>query len=83
MDPATLLNIGIKYYNEGKMDEALAEFDRVVGENPTLADAYYYRGLAYLAQDKAAEAKADFQKLLELDPNHANADEAREFLKSM
>jgi tetratricopeptide (TPR) repeat protein len=83
VDPATLLNIGIKYYNEGKMAEALDEFNRVVGENPTLPDAYYYRGLAYLAAGKTAEAKADFQKLLELDPKHANADEAREFLKSM
>ena len=83
VDPATLLNIGIKYYNEGKMPEALAEFDKVVTENPNLPDAYYYRGLAYLASGKTAEAKADFQKLLELDPKHANADEAREFLKSM
>jgi len=83
LDPATLLNIGIKYYNEGKMPEALIEFDKVVKENPTLPDAYYYRGLANLASGKTAEAKADFQKLLELDPNHANADEAREFLKSM
>jgi tetratricopeptide (TPR) repeat protein len=83
VDPATLLNIGIKHYNEGKMPEALAEFDKVVSENPSLPDAYYYRGLAYLASGKTAEAKADFQKLLELDPKHANADEAREFLKSM
>lgn len=83
VDPATLLNIGIKYYNEKKLDEAIAEFDRVVRENPTLGDAYYYRGLAYLASGKTAEAKADFQKLLEIDPKHANAEEAREFLKSL
>lgn len=83
VDPATLLNIGIKHYNDGKMPEALAEFNRVVTENPNLPDAYYYRGLAFLASGKSAEAKADFQKLLELDPKHANADEAREFLKSL
>jgi tetratricopeptide (TPR) repeat protein len=83
VDPATLLNIGIKYYNEGKMPEALAEFDRVVKENPTLPDAYYYRGLVYLATGKNAEAKADFQKLLELDPKHPNAKDAQDFLKSL
>lgn len=83
VDPATLLNIGIKHYNEGKMPEALAEFDRVVKENPTLPDAYYYRGLVYLATGKNAEAKADFQKLLELDPKHPNAKDAQDFLKSM
>ncbi len=83
VDPATLLNIGIKHYNDGKMPEALAEFERVVKENPTLPDAYYYRGLVYLATGKTAESKADFQKLLELDPNHPNAKDAQEFLKSM
>ena len=83
VDPATLLNIGIKYYNEKKLDEALAEFDRVVRENPNLPDAYYYRGLVYLATNKTAEAKADFQKLIDLDPNHPNAKEAQEFLKAL
>jgi Tfp pilus assembly protein PilF len=83
VDPAVLLNLGIKAFNEGKMDQAFAEFDRVVKENPNLPDAYYYRGLVYLNQGKNAEAKADFQKLLELDPNHANAAEAREFLKDL
>jgi hypothetical protein len=33
--------------------------------------------------NKTAEAKADFQKLLELDPNHPNAKEAQEFLKAL
>jgi len=90
VDPATLLNIGIKLYNEGlktkndaKLGEALQEFDRVVKENPQLGDAYYYRGLTYLAMNKTAEAKADFQKVVELDPNGANAKDAREFLKGL
>ncbi|MFL6202909.1 MAG: tetratricopeptide repeat protein [Thermoanaerobaculia bacterium] len=83
VDPATLLNIGVKYYNEKKYPEAVEEFNRVVSENPNLADAYYYRGRAYLASGKTAEAKADFQKLLELDPKHEKAEEVREFLKSM
>lgn len=83
VDPAIILNLGIKAFNSGKMDEAFAEFDRAVKENPQLPDAYYYRALVYLNQDKKAEAKADFQKLLELDPNHANAAEAREFLKDL
>jgi tetratricopeptide (TPR) repeat protein len=83
VDPATLLNIGIKLYNDKKLPEALQEFDRVVKENPQLADAYYYRGLTYLALNKTPEAKADFQKVIDLDPNGANAKEAREFLKGL
>jgi Tfp pilus assembly protein PilF len=83
IDPTARLNIGIKAYNEKKLDEALKQFDQVVQENPSLADAYYFRGLVYLNMNKTAEAKADFQKLLELDPKNQYANDAREFLKSL
>jgi tetratricopeptide (TPR) repeat protein len=83
MDPNTLLNVGIKAFNEGKMDQALAEFDRVVKENPNLADAYYYRALVYLNQGKNPQAKADLQKLLELDPNNKYAKDAKDMLKEL
>jgi tetratricopeptide (TPR) repeat protein len=83
LDPNTILNLGIKAFNEGKMDQALVQFDRVVKENPNLPDAYYYRALCYLNQDKKAEAKADLQKLLQLDPNNKYAKDAREMLKDL
>ena len=83
VDPNSLLNLGIKLYNEKDLTGALDKFDRVVKDNPELATAYYYRGLTYLGLNKSAEAKADFQKLLELDPNNPNAEEAREFIKSL
>jgi len=83
LDPNTILNLGIKAFNEGKMDQALAQFDRAVKENPSLADAYYYRALTYLNQDKKAEAKVDLQKLLEIDPNNKYAKDAREMLKDL
>jgi tetratricopeptide (TPR) repeat protein len=83
LDPNTILNLGIKAFNEGKMDQALVQFDRAVKENPSLADAYYYRALTYLNQDKKAEAKADLQKLLEIDPNNKYAKDAREMLKDL
>lgn len=83
VDPNALLNLGIKAYNEKKLDDAVRYFDRVVNENPNLPDAYYYRGLVYLNQNKTAEAKADFQKMLQLDPKHPKAEEAKEFLKAL
>ena len=46
IDPASLLNIGIRQFNEGKVTEAYQAFERVVQENPTMGDAYYYRGRA-------------------------------------
>ncbi|HVF60443.1 MAG TPA: tetratricopeptide repeat protein [Thermoanaerobaculia bacterium] len=81
--PDTLLNIGIKKYNEGDMAGAQAQFDRVVKENPELPDAYYFRGLTLLAQGKTAEAKADFLKLLEIAPTHDKAAEVKDFLKDL
>jgi tetratricopeptide (TPR) repeat protein len=83
IDPTARLNIGIKAYNDKKLDEALKQFDQVVQENPSLADAYYFRGLVYLNMNKTAEAKADFQKLLDLDPKNQYAGDAKEFLKSL
>jgi tetratricopeptide (TPR) repeat protein len=76
----TLLNTGIKHYNEGKLDEALAQFDRAVQENADVPEPYYYRGLVHLARGKNPEAAADLKKFLELAPKHDKAAEAREFL---
>lgn len=81
VDSDTLLNIGIKAYNENQLDAALETFDRVVAENPENADAYYYRGLCHLNGGSNAEAKADFAKMLEIAPDHPNAAEAEQFLE--
>ncbi len=83
VDPDTLLNMGIEKFNAQDLKGALEYFDRVVRENPNLPDAYYYRGLVYLQQSKTAEAKADFQKLLELAPNHEKAAEVKGFIAEL
>jgi len=83
VDPNSLLNLGIKAYNDKQLDEAAGYFNRVVQEHPELPDGYYYRGLVELAQSKTAEAKADYQKLLEIAPNHAKAAEVQEYLKGL
>ena len=83
VDPNTILNMGINLYNDNKLPEAVAKFEQVVALKPDWADGYYYRGLANLAQGKNDLAKADFQKVLSLDPNHQYANDCREFLKSL
>jgi Tfp pilus assembly protein PilF len=83
VDPNSLLNLGIKAYNDKKLDDAWGYFDRVVREHADLAEGYYYRGLVELAQNKTAEAKKDFQKLLEIAPNHAKAAEVKEYLQAL
>jgi tetratricopeptide (TPR) repeat protein len=88
LPPDMLLNQGIRFYNEStkggdqkKLDQAMDNFQRVIKQNPDMADAYYYRGLVYLNQGKDALAKADFQKLLKLDPDSQYAKDAKDFLK--
>lgn len=81
LDPNALLNQGIDAYNANDLDLALEQFDKVASEYPDFADVYYYRGLVHLGKANNAEARADFQKLLELAPDHANAGEARQFLE--
>jgi tetratricopeptide (TPR) repeat protein len=76
-----LLNQGIRFYNENNYEQALANFDRVIHQDASVADAFYYRGLSYLAQTKNAEAASDLAKYVELAPHGEYADQAREFLE--
>ena len=46
---------GISNYYQGKYDAAVSDFDRALALNPECAEAYHYRGLAYLEK-----AKQDF-----------------------
>ncbi len=75
-----VLNMGIRLYNEGSMGEALEYFEQAVEENPEEPEARYYRGLTYLSQGRNDDAKADFHKLLEIDPDSSHRTEVEEFL---
>lgn len=81
LPPDMLLNTGIRQFNEQKYEEALTTFDRVARQDPQMVDTYYYRGLVYLNLGRNAEAKADFQKLLELAPEGPHAAEVREYVR--
>jgi Tfp pilus assembly protein PilF len=91
MDPAgaatAYFNIGIVNYNASKSDDAVAAFDKSIQLDPNRADAYYYKGMALLP--KAALSKDGkyspapgtveaFQKYLELKPDGANAQTAKD-----
>ena len=81
LDPDAYLNVGIDLYNSGNLDEALVEFEKVVGRFPDLPDAYYYRGLVLLNKGDNEGAEADFRRLIELAPESPRAAEAQDFLE--
>ena len=51
--------------------------------DPSHVDAYYRRALGYLGQGKTAEAKADFQKVVELQPDGEMATMAKKALEQI
>jgi tetratricopeptide (TPR) repeat protein len=82
-DPAVYTNLAIVFMNKSKPEEARAYMSKAIDLDPALADSYYYRGLASIQAKKAAEAKADFAKYLELAPNGPQAKEVKEMLQAL
>ncbi|MDR0670566.1 MAG: tetratricopeptide repeat protein [Treponema sp.] len=77
---------GVKNYNMGKYDTAIADLAQAIRLDPRNADYYYWRGHAYLNrayphkldgdaywQDDWNRAVADIEAALRLDPNNADA----------
>ncbi|HET9793063.1 MAG TPA: tetratricopeptide repeat protein [Thermoanaerobaculia bacterium] len=85
-DPGPYLNMGINYYNKGRAADADQWFTKAITkapESPDNADAYYYRGLARYSEKHVDDAKADFEKYLQIAPTGTNADTVKELLNSM
>jgi tetratricopeptide (TPR) repeat protein len=86
-----LFNEGAVLTNAGKVDDAIVAFDKVIAADPTRAEAYYWKGVnligkATLKGDKmvAPEGTAEaFQKYLELQPQGALAQPAKDMLASI
>ena len=82
-DAGVYINIGVLLLNKKEPQLAYEQFDKAAKLNPAEADAYFYRGLAAYQAKKKTEAKADFQKYLELAPTGDQANDAKELLKSI
>ncbi|QDU39293.1 TPR repeat-containing protein YrrB [Maioricimonas rarisocia] len=62
---------GIGYRRQGRLDEAMSEFDRSIELNPDFADTWNNRGLVRLMQNDLDAAEADFDRAIELRPDLA------------
>jgi tetratricopeptide (TPR) repeat protein len=51
-------------------EKPIAEFDKLLKEDPKLAEAYYQIGYIWDKAKKTDDAKKNYQKALELNPNH-------------
>lgn len=80
-DPTAVINIGILFMNKNKPREAHDYFTRAVSIAPNRGESYYFRGLANVQLEKIKDAKADFEKVIQLAPESTEAGDAREMLK--
>ncbi len=80
-DPTAVINIGILFKNKNKPREAQDYFTRAVSIDPNRGESYYYRALTNVQLERIKDAKADFEKVIQLAPESTEAADAREMLK--
>ena len=80
----SLLTIGQALYLHGLDDRATPYFNVALGllgtmepDQRQVVDTYYYRGVAYVTKGDYDKAIADFDQVIELQPNHDAAHNAR------
>lgn len=59
---------GIKFYEQGKSEEAVKAFDRAIEINPQQADAWMIKGIALEDLGKRDEAILAYRKAIEINP---------------
>ncbi len=81
--PDVFFNMGVSFLNAGQVATAIDYFGKAIRVDPAYVDAYYRRALGYLGEGKTAEAKADFQKVVELQPEGEMAKMSRKALEQI
>ena len=80
---STLYDHATGLYNEGAVEQAAVELERVVEVLPDLARAHYFYGMALFNLGRTAEAKAALERFVELAPEDPEAPIALEMLSYM
>jgi tetratricopeptide (TPR) repeat protein len=82
-DANAVFNTGIIFWNQSKIPEAQAQFEKATKLDPKLADAHYWLGMALVNQGKLPEAKAPFTEYLKLAPTGQYAETAKAILATI
>jgi tetratricopeptide (TPR) repeat protein len=82
-DPDVHYNIGVNFVNAGLAEDGVAHFTKAIALDPRYVDGYYQRALAHLKLGRAAESRADFEKVVALSPEGPQADLARKALEQI
>jgi len=66
-------NAGVELQEQGRLEEAIGEYDEAIRLDPQYALAYTNRGAAYAYLGEYQEAIADFTRAIEINPEGALA----------
>ena len=66
-------NRGEQLFGQNQYKEAMAEYDRAIAADPTLAKAWVYKGDCYSAMGQADEAIRCYRKAISIDPKDRQA----------
>ncbi len=72
-EAAELVEMGEFYFINQKLGEAIKVLKKAIGLDPKSAKAHYNLGIVYEAKNQKEEAKAMFEKTLQLDPGFPGA----------
>lgn len=64
---------GLDYFTQGKLEQAVKEYNEAIRAYPNLAAAHNNLGSAHFAAARFEEAAAAFRRAVELDPNYGQA----------
>ena len=76
-------DLAVGFLRRNDSANAVEYFTKALGKDPKIVEAYYWRGVSYVQQQKLAEAKADMQKVVELDPTGPNGEKAKKALEQL
>jgi tetratricopeptide (TPR) repeat protein len=79
-DPLAAYNQGIILWNQSKIPEAKAQFQKAVELDPKIADAHYWLGMAWVNEGKMPESGKEFAEYLKLAPTGEHAETAKAIL---
>ncbi len=80
-NPRHWRNIGVLQNRQGQDEEAITYLSRAIQIDPNLTSAYFTLGISNQALNRTKEAKSSFEKLLELYPDHPEAERIKVFLR--
>ena len=66
-------NLGVEYYDDGKLPDAIREYRMAIDDNPSNVRAHYNLAVCYHDQGKKAEAAAEYGEVLKIDARNARA----------